>query len=102
MITVSFPKVVTNRFHFTVLGHSSEHKGYDIVCASVSTLVQTYLRGLERNLNAEFVGNFQAGNCDLEITIPENKVNEFKIISEVFRDGFRDIAVAYPEQVKLI
>ena len=101
MITVSFPEILTCSLHFVVLGHSSVNKGNDIVCAAVSALTQTFLRGIEKNLNAEFKGEFLSGKCDLSIEVPEESEKEFKIICEVFRDGFREIAKAYPEQVKL-
>lgn len=102
MITVSFPKDVSRNFRLVVKGHSSEEKGKDIICSSVSSLVQTYLRGIEKHLGAKFTGNFQPGICDLEIEVSCEMLAKFTIVSEIFRDGFLEIAKAYPKQVKLI
>ena len=101
MITVSFPEIKAGHLHLKVEGHSSVNKGNDIVCAAVSALTQTFLRGIEKNLKAEFKGEFQSGKCDLLIEVPKFSEDKFEIICEVFRDGFREIAKSYPEQVKL-
>ncbi len=101
MIVISFSEIASNRLEFTVTGHSSNNRGKDIVCAAVSTLVQTFIRGIEKNLNAKLKGKFQSGDCKLLIEVPEKLAQEFKIISEIFKEGFHKIAESYPEQVKL-
>ena len=101
MIDICFSEPASNKLKFSVKGHSSTDKGKDIVCAAVSTLTQTFLRGIEKNLKAKFKGEFQTGNCDLIIEIPSEFSQEFKIICDIFRDGFYKISESYPEQVKL-
>ncbi|MBQ2593985.1 MAG: ribosomal-processing cysteine protease Prp [Candidatus Riflebacteria bacterium] len=101
MIVISFSEVASNKLELTVKGHSSNRKGEDIVCAAVSALTQTFVRGIEKNLKAEFKGKFQSGDCELLIEVPKESAKEFKIISEIFKEGFHKISESYPEQVKL-
>ena len=101
MIAVSFSEIAEDKVEFSVLGHSSTNKGNDIVCAAVSALTQTFVRGIEKNLNARFKGEFNSGNCNLLIEIPRENSEKFKIICEIFKEGFHKIAESYPEQVKL-
>ena len=101
MIVISFSEIALNQLEFSVKGHSSNRKGEDIVCAAVSALTQTFIRGLEKNLKAEFKGKFRSGDCELLIEVPRESAREFKIISEIFKEGFHKIAESYPEQVKL-
>ena len=102
MIVISFSEISSNKLEFSVKGHSSNNRGKDVICAAVSALTQTFVRGLEKNLKARLKGNFLSGNCELMIEIPENLEQEFKIVVEIFKDGFRKIAETYSEQVKLI
>ena len=101
MIVISFSERASNQLEFAVKGHSSNDKGKDIVCAAVSALTQTFIRGIEKNLKAQFKGKFQTGDCELLIEVPKDLAREFKIISEIFKEGFHKIAETYPEQVKL-
>ncbi len=101
MIDICFSELTSNKLNFSVIGHSSTDKGKDIVCAAVSALTQTFLRGIENNLKAKFQGEFQTGKCNLSIEVPVEFSQEFKIICEIFKDGFYKIAESYPEQVKL-
>ena len=101
MIDICFSEIASNKLKFSVIGHSSSEKGKDIICAGVSALTQTFIRGIEKNLNAKFIGEFQPGKCNLTIEVPNEFSKEFKIICEIFRDGFNKISESYPEQVKL-
>ena len=101
MICICFSELASNKLKFSVIGHSSTEKGKDIVCSAVSALTQTFLRGIEKNLKAKFQGDFLTGNCNLSIEVPKEFSNEFKIICEIFRDGFYKISESYPEQVKM-
>ncbi len=101
MIAISFSEITSNKLHFKVIGHSSTNKGNDIVCSAVSALTQTFIRGLENKLNAKLKGEFRSGYCDLIIEIPENFSEEFKIVCEIFKDGFYKISESYSEQVNL-
>ena len=101
MIVIGFSEQACNRLNFSVIGHSSNEKGKDIVCSAVSALTQTFVRGIEKNLKAKFKGEFQSGNCDLSIEVPEENSEKFKIICDIFKDGFYKISESYPEQVKM-
>jgi uncharacterized protein YsxB (DUF464 family) len=101
MIVISFSEIASNKLELIIKGHSSSRKGEDIVCAAVSALTQTFVRGIEKNLKANFKGIFQSGNCELLIEVPIELTREFKIISEIFKEGFHKISESYPEQVKL-
>lgn len=101
MITVSFSEIASNKLHLAVIGHSSANRGKDIVCSAVSALTQTFLRGIEKNLEAKFNGLFQSGECNLLIEVPVERSQEFGIICKIFKDGFQEIAKSYSEQVKL-
>ena len=101
MIAVCFSETAENKVDFSVNGHSSTNKGSDIVCAAVSALTQTFVRGIEKNLNAKFKGEFLTGRCNLQIEVPKERSKEFKVICEIFKEGFHKIAESYPEQVKL-
>ncbi len=101
MISVCFSEIDSNKLEFKVLGHSSNNKGNDIVCSAVSALTQTYIRGIENHLDAKLKGNFESGNCELLIEVPETISDKLKIVSEIFKDGFRKISESYPKQLKL-
>lgn len=102
MITVCFSDCSQNKVILKVKGHSSEDKGNDIVCAAISALTDTFLRGLETNLKAQLKGSFKPGDCDVMAEVSGNRAKEFKIICEIFKNGFHKISESYPEQVKLI
>lgn len=102
MVDVSFSEISETKLHFLISGHCSNNKGNDIVCAAVSALAQTFLRGIELSLNATFAGDFKSGDCNLLIEVPKDKAREFKIICEIFKNGFHEISKSYPERVNLI
>ena len=101
MIVISFSEIASNQLEFSVKGHSSNRKGEDIVCAAVSVLTQTFIRGIEKSLKAKFKGKFLAGDCELLIEVPKEKAEDLKLICEIFKEGFHKISEYYPEQVKL-
>lgn len=101
MIEICFSKLASNKLKFSVTGHSSTDKGKDIVCSAVSALTQTFVRGIEKNLKARFKGQFLSGNCNLSVEVPEENSEKFKIICDIFKDGFYKISESYPEQVKM-
>lgn len=101
MIDICFSELASNKLKFSVIGHSSTEKGKDIVCSAVSALTQTFVRGIEKNLKARFKGEFLSGKCNLSIEVPVENSEKFKIICEIFKDGFYKISESYPEQVKM-
>jgi len=103
MISVSFEWAESCSVRFKVKGHSGlKPKGEDIVCAAVSALTQTFAAGSEQFLSAVCKGKIVQGNADILIKVPENKSDELKLLTNVFKHGFRKIAESYPEQLTLI
>jgi uncharacterized protein YsxB (DUF464 family) len=101
MISICFSELASNKLKLSIIGHSSTDKGNDIVCSAVSALTQTFVRGIEKNLKARFKGEFLSGKCNLSIEVPEENSEKFKIICDIFKDGFSKISESYPEQVKM-
>lgn len=102
MILIDFPEPVSGQALLKVTGHSGKaEKGFDVVCAGVSALVQTFAGGVEKCFSAEVAGVFEPGNCDLTVKVSEKRQNELKTLYEVFKFGFRKIEQSYPEHVKL-
>ena len=101
MIKIDFPSPDGNRLKILVKGHSGFAKeGEDIVCASVSALLQTFVAGVETEMGAEVCGKFESGNCDLSIKVADSKQKLFCVVCKMFRFGFRKIAEAYPKHVE--
>ncbi len=102
MILIDFPEPVSGQAFLRVTGHAGNaEKGFDIVCAGVSTLVQTFAGGVEKCFSAEIAGVFEPGNCDLTVKVPDGLQKELRNLCEVFKFGFRKIEQSYPEHVKL-
>ncbi len=102
MIEVDFPDAHDGQVRLKVTGHSGQtEKGRDLVCAAVSTLVQTFAGGLEAILGAELNGRLEAGSCDLCVKVPEPGRGQLEAVCKVFKFGFRKIAESYPGHVKL-
>ncbi len=102
MIEVDFPDAHDGQVRLKVTGHRGQaEKGRDLVCAAVSTLVQTFAGGLEAGLGAELNGCLDAGSCDLSIRVPERSYRQLEAVCKVFKFGFRKIAESYPGHVKL-
>ena len=86
-----------------VKGHANYSNGEDIVCAAVSSVVQTALLGLNNvlNLNIDFVRK----DGYLSFKIPE-KLNEEKqihceVILKTMLEGLKDIQNGYQKFVKV-
>ena len=103
MIHVHFPPAAEEAMHVRVTGHAgTEAKGRDVVCSAVSTLLLTCLGGAEEVLAAEVTGQFEEGFCDVVLRVPKARKDHLRIVGEIFRHGFRKLAVTYPERVNLI
>ena len=103
MIRIDFPETSGPTACLKVSGHSNAAgKGNDVVCAAVSTLVQTLAGGVEETMQGQIYGSFESGNCDLELKVPDKSASSFNSICQIFRFGFRKIAETHPEQVELI
>lgn len=86
-----------------IRGHSGySSSGSDIVCAAVSALAQTFAGGVESVLSGSVNGRLEKGECNLRVSVSAAKSEMLSELLKVFRFGFRKIAKAYPEHVKLI
>lgn len=85
----------------SVLGHAGAGPpGHDIVCASISTLVQTLNASVERLTDQEFQSDLRRGFAFIEYfngTTPETK-----LLVESFFIGVCGVAGASPEHVTVI
>ena len=83
----------------TVSGHAGyAEKGKDIVCSAVSILEQTLLRSLETLTVDEVQIARGYGYTDIRF---KNLSKEGKLLADSFFVGISDIAVKYPDFVKI-
>lgn len=102
MIVIDFPDARDCQVSLKVAGHSGKaDKGYDIVCAAISALVQTFVGGVETSLDAQLNGNIGTASCNVVVIVPQGCSEKLEVICKVFKFGFRKIAESYPEHVQL-
>lgn len=102
MIEIDFPSNDGCQLKIIVKGHScSGNVGSDVVCASVSALLQTFVAGVEAEVNGKVFGKYESGDCDLLLQVPEINQESFTKICNIFRFGFQKIAESYPDHVNL-
>lgn len=84
---------------FIISGHAdyAEH-GKDIVCAAVSTLLQTFIASVEELTGDELKTEITAGYGAVEY---RNLSEHAQILVDSFFIGIRKIADEYPQHVKL-
>lgn len=103
MIRIDFPETSGSSASLKVSGHANaDGKGNDVVCAAVSALVQTLAGGVEETMQGHVYGDFESGNCNITLKVPENRASSLNSICKIFRFGFRKISEIHPEQVELI
>lgn len=75
MITVTVREKKSDKliWYFKVEGHSNKApKGYDIICAAVSTLCFTALRGLQNVLRHAIQATIEDGKFEVTIINPDS------------------------------
>ena len=82
----------------------SGHAGYappgqDIVCAAISTLVQTFIASVEELTEDNLKSEITAGNAVVEYG---NLTEKGKLLLDSFFVGIRMIADSYPHYVQLV
>lgn len=84
---------------FVIAGHAgyAEH-GKDIVCAAISTLLQTFITSVEELTGEELKTEITAGYAAVEY---ENLSGCAQVLLDSFFIGARMIADEYPQHVKL-
>ena len=83
---------------FTAKGHSNYASlGEDIVCAGISTLIQTAILALKKMFNQDIVEILKEGNVELNIP----KQREAQLILQTIIIGLRDIESEYPKNIRI-
>lgn len=83
----------------TILGHAHYAPvGKDIVCAAVSTLVQTLIQSVEKLTTDVIEYSMQPGKVDIKFW---NLSSESRMLIDSFFCGVDMIAFAYPDHVKV-
>lgn len=83
---------------FKVVGHSGyAAEGEDIVCAGISSIVQTTMLGLLKYLPEEPRIVHEKGNVECFISEPCKELREAEILIGTMLAGLAEIAAIYPE-----
>lgn len=93
-------EVTRYKDRITIKGHSGYAPiGQDIVCAAVSTLVQTLIQSVE-NLTADKITyDMRPGTVDIKFWCLSDPS---KVLIDAFFIGIKGIAEAHPDNVKFI
>lgn len=89
---------------FSVIGHTgSAAAGEDIVCAGVSALAQTAVNALEAVAGVPTTPRMGEGYLSVRLPrgLRARALNTAQIILRTVRQGFDDIATAYPQHVRI-
>ena len=84
-------------------GHSGySRRGSDIVCAAVSTLMQSLILGLEDIANVSGL-NVEADERVpiIRVTWPESEYERISLLTETITDSLKIIALENPKYVKI-
>lgn len=85
----------------TVSGHANlAPKGQDIVCAGVSSLVQTAALGVKRHLRRKIILEVSEGYLCLELKDVPDELTEAVLQTMVI--GLKEIAKIYPDSVQIV
>ncbi len=71
--------------------------GKDIVCAGISTLLQTAVLAVKKMYDIDILSKVSDGN--IELNIPKNKEVQIIINSMIY--GLRDIESGYPKNLQI-
>lgn len=84
----------------TVSGHAGyAPRGYDIVCAAVSALVQTFIASVDKLTDDKINADMTAGNAVIQYG---NLSAKSKTLMDSFFIGVGMIAEDYPDCVKIV
>ena len=93
-------KVCVREDGIAITGHArAAPKGQDIVCAAVSTLIQTFVSSVESLTTDEIKSSLEPGRAVVEY---RNLSDEAKLLADSFFIGICGIASAYPEYVAIV
>jgi uncharacterized protein YsxB (DUF464 family) len=92
-------KIKVSPKNISILGHAEyDDYGKDIVCAGVSTLLQTLIQSVETLTDDEIKYTMSPGKADIEF---RNLSGQSKTLLNSFFIGVEMIAYEYPENVKI-
>lgn len=96
----SMIKIKKSNNRITVSGHANyAPAGQDIVCAGISTLVQTLISSIEELTDDKIKYDISPGRVDIEL---RNVSADTELLVGSFFCGVRQIAESYPDYVKLL
>ena len=90
---------------FTVKGHSGyAEEGSDIICSAVSAVAFTAVGAIKEliGLKKFFKHRWGIMLCKLDMDIPSELMHDVNIIMATAEIGFKQIAYAYPDYVKVM
>jgi len=85
-----------------VTGHADfSLKGTDIVCAGVSTLLLTMLKGIDRFVNIRLKGEIYPGYFEVKFpdNLDEKAYDRLQIIVGTAILGLKEMSLEYPENI---
>lgn len=97
-------EITIKGYEVRVEGHAGyAEKGKDIVCSSVSTLVQTLASSLRKmgNCLSSYGETMHDGKAWIKCTPKKCSAESVDVIYNTIITGFKGVAVAYPEYVKM-
>jgi uncharacterized protein YsxB (DUF464 family) len=103
MLEVTFYRDAANRpSGFSARGHVelADH-GDDIVCASVSGILQAARLGLEQHADAVAQANQESGRLDVELREDRRELESVSAIVATAELAVQQIARQYPEHVRM-
>lgn len=102
MINISIKQKDKLIYLIEVKGHANyAEEGYDIICASVSSIVQTAVLGLVKVLfeKIEYTVEERDGYLKCKLDNPNDKT---EIILQTMKEGLKDIESQFPQYMKLM
>lgn len=93
-------RITRTECSITIEGHAGyEEKGKDIVCAAVSTLIQTMVATIEQKEPEAIEYKLTPGDSEVFITHPSELT---KTLIDAFFIGVNEIADSHPDYVKIV
>lgn len=106
MINILLVRRNKNFIKLKVYGHSGyDEIGKDIVCASVSTLAQSVIIGLDKVVNNNFIYTINQEDASLYVDISgydEESLDRAQILIRTFKYTVDSLLLDYKKYIKLI
>lgn len=100
MVRVGLMQLAAGRWRLVADGHAyAAPAGRDLVCAGVSTLIQTLVGGCEETLAAHVTGELESGCCDVTVTAARRGGETLDKVVLLFAAGFERMARSHPNHL---